>query len=145
MFLDYLTSLQLEFSPVDLVAQGVVKIAEYADKQSVFHLKHPQSIDLSAFFELAHKSGIFVEASEGAVFDARLQETVKKDGEEYIFEAFQSDLDGQGRLVYESNIQVRNNFTEWFLKKVGFEWKNIGEEYLKGYREYFRGLGYLNV
>lgn len=145
MFPDYLLSMKLEFSPVDLVARGIVKIAEYADRQCVFHLNYPQAIDFECFFESVRKSGIAVEAVEGEIFDARLQETAQNSGTKYIFEAFQNDMDEQGRLAYESNIRVKNDFTVWFLRKTGFEWKEIGAEYIMGYLEYFRRIGYFNV
>ena len=86
-----------------------------------------------------------METAEGAIFDAKLQEVAKNNRTEYIFEAFQNDINGQGRLAYESNICVKNDFTVWFLEKVGFKWKDIDEEYIKGYLEYFRRLGYLNI
>lgn len=145
IFPDYLSSIQLEFSPVDQVAQGIVKIAQCADRQCVFHLNHPRAIDFECFFESVRKSGIAVEAVEGEMFDARLQETAQNSGTEYIFEAFQNDMDEQGRLAYESNIRVKNDFTVWFLRKTGFEWKEIGVEYIMGYLEYFRRIGYFKV
>ena len=70
---------------------------------------------------------------------------MRNTGTEYIFEALQNDMDEQGRLVYDSNIRIVNDFTVWFLKKVGFEWNEIDMEYMKGYIDYFRGLGYLKV
>lgn len=54
-------------------------------------------------------------------------------------------MDGQGRLVYDSNIRIRNEFTVWFLEKTGFVWNEIDMEYIGGYLEYFRKLGYLEV
>lgn len=54
-------------------------------------------------------------------------------------------MDEQGRLVYDSNIRIMNDFTVWFLKKVGFEWNETDMEYIKGYIDYFRKIGYLEV
>lgn len=63
----------------------------------------------------------------------------------YIYEALQNDMDEDGKLVYDSNIRIENEFTLWFMKQVGFEWNEIDVTYLKGYLEYFRDLGYLEV
>ena len=60
----------------------------------------------------------------------------------YIYEALQNDLDDTGKLVYDSNIHIRNSFTVWFLEKLGFHWAKIDREYVEGYLNYFRDLDY---
>ena len=82
---------------------------------------------------------------DDATFKEALQQTIQNDGTEYIFEAFQNDMDEQGRLVYDSNIRIFNDFTMWFMEKLGFAWNEIDVEYMKGYVAYFRELGYLKV
>ena len=79
------------------------------------------------------------------VFNEALQQTMQESDTEYIYEAFQNDMDEQGRLVYDSNIRIMNEFTVWFLKKVGFEWCEVDVDYIRGYVEYFREIGYLKV
>lgn len=82
---------------------------------------------------------------DGDSFHQALRRTIRNRVTEYIFEAFQNDMDDQGRLLYDSNIHIENDFTVWFLKKLGFEWNEIDLEYIRGYVEYFRGIGYLEV
>lgn len=143
LFPDYLMSLYSEFSPIDLTAEGVVKIAQYANTQTVFHLNSNCPIYFTRFLEVLHELGIPMEVVDGNTFTRVLRGTIRDQGTEYIFEAFQNDMDEQGRLVYDSNIHIENDFTVWFLKKLGFEWNEIDKEYLRGYVEYFRGIGYL--
>lgn len=145
LFPDYLMYLYSEFSPVDLTAKGVVRIAQYANRQSVFHLNSNRPIYFDRFLEVVNELGISMEAVDGVAFYDALQRTIRDSGREYIFEAFQNDMDGQGQLIYDSNIRIENDFTVWFLKKVGFEWNEIDTEYIRGYIAYFREIGYLNV
>lgn len=145
LFPDYLMHLYSEFSPVDLTAEGVVKIAQYADRQTVFHLNSNRPIYFNRFLEVVHGLGISMEVVDGERFAGALRATVRDRVTEYIFEAFQNDMDGQGRLVYDSNIHIENDFTVWFLRKLGLEWNEINMEYIRGYVEYFRGIGYLRV
>ena len=145
LFPDYLMSLYAEFSPIDKTAEGIVKIAQYADKQCVFHLNSNKVIYFERFLEVVHKLGISMEVVSGAEFNRALQETIKKSNTEYIFEAFQNDMDEQGELVYDSNIRIKNDFTLWFLEKVGFEWNETDMEYISGYVDYVRKIGYLEV
>lgn len=145
LFPDYLMHLYSEFSPIDLTAEGIVKIAQYAGRQTVFHLYSNRPIYFDRFLEVVHELGIPMEVVEGVAFYRALRKTLRDEGTEYIFEAFQNDMDEQRRLVYDSNIHIANDFTMWFLKKVGFEWNEIDMEYIRGYIEYFRELGYLKV
>lgn len=145
LFPDYLMNLYAEFSPVDKTAEGVVKIAEYANKHSVFHLNSDRVIYFDRFLEVVHKLGISMKVVDAKTFNRDLQDTIQNSGTEYIFEAFQNDMDELGHLVYDSNIRLENDFTLWFLKKVGFEWNETDMEYISGYVDYFRKLGYLKV
>ena len=145
LFPDYLMNLYAEFSPIDKTAEGIIKIAQYADKQCVFHLNSNKVIYFERFLEMVHKLGISMDVVSGAEFNRALQETIKQSNTEYIFEAFQDDMDEKGRLVYDSNIRIKNEFTLWFLEKVGFEWNETDMEYISGYIDYFRKIGYLEV
>ena len=145
LFPDYLMNLYAEFSPIDKTAEGIIKIAQYADKQCVFHLNSNKVIYFERFLEMVHKLGISMDVVNGAEFNRALQETIKQSNTEYIFEAFQNDMDEQGKLVYDSNIRIKNEFTLWFLEKVGFEWNETDMEYISGYIDYFRKIGYLEV
>lgn len=145
MFPDYLLPLYAEFSPVDLTAQGVVKLAQYADKQCVFHLNSSRPVYFERLMEVLRELKIPMNVVPGDVFNRELQKTMKNAHTEYIFEALQNDMDKDGRLVYDSNIRINNDFTLWFLEQTGFWWEEIDREYLRGYIEYFRGLGYLEV
>ena len=145
LFPDYLMPLYSEFSPVDLTAEGIVKIALYAGRQNVFHLNSDRPIYFERFLEVIRKLGIPMDVVEGSKFHQALEKTVQSAGKEYIFQALQNDMDEQGRLVYDSNIRIMNEFTVWFLKQVGFRWNETDFEYIRGYVEYFRKLGYLEV
>ena len=145
LFPDYLLPLYTEFSPVDLTAEGIVKIAQYADGQNVFHLNSNRPIYYDRFLEILRQLEIPMKVLDGKAFYEKLRQTMKDMGTEYIYEALQNDMDEEGRLVYDSNIHIENEFTVWFLKLVGFEWNEIDYEYIRGYLEYFRKIGVLEV
>lgn len=145
MFPDYLMWQYAEFSPIDQTADGVVKIAQYADKQCVFHLNSNRPIYFERMLEVLKLLHVPMSVVDGEAFHSALQSTLKNTNTEYIFEAFQNDMDESGKLLYDSNIRICNDFTLWFLRQVGFEWNETDYEYIRGYVEYFRALGYLEV
>ncbi len=142
---DYLLSLYAEFSPIDQTAEGIVKIAQYADRQTVFHLNSNRGLYFDRMIKMLHTLGISMDVVEGNEFNRILQQLAKDSGTEYIYEAFQNDMDQDGKLVYDSNIHILNDFTVWFLEKLGFQWIEIDQIYMNGYIEYFRKLDYLEV
>ena len=142
---DYLLTLYAEFSPIDQTAEGIIKIAQYADKHTIFHLNNHRNLYFDRLVEILGALGIRMEVIGGTAFNGILQQLAKKADTEYIYEAFQNDMDESGKLVYDSNIHILNDFTVWFLRKCGFEWAEIDFEYVKGYVDYFRGLGYFEV
>lgn len=145
MIPSYLYSFPVEFSPIDQTADGVVRIAQYADDQCVFHLNSNRPIYFDRLVEVLNQLGYRMDVVSGEKFNRTLQNLAKNSKTEYIYEAFQNDMDENGQLVYDSNIRIKNDFTDWFMKKVGFEWAQIDFDYIKGYLEYFRNLGYFEV
>ena len=127
------------------IAACTARLAPYADKHTIFHLINHRNLYYDRLVEILGALGIRMEVIGGTAFNEILQQLAKKADTEYIYEAFQNDMDESGKLVYDSNIHILNDFTVWFLRKCGFEWAEIDFEYVKGYVDYFRGLGYFEV
>lgn len=138
-FPDYLTDYCLEFTPVDEAAAAVMAIARYADtEQKIFHINNPKVIFMDDFADCLSSLGYFVRFVGGKEFAMALRETA-------FFEAFIGDMDSYERLVYDRGIHVINDRTVQYLKKLGFEWSEIGQEYLRKYVEYFQRAGYFTL
>lgn len=142
---DYLLPIYAEFSPVDQTAEGIIKIAQYAENQSVFHLNNNRNLYFDRMIEVMHALGIKMDVVDGNHFAGILENLAKDPNFAYIYEALQNDMDEKGKLVYDTNIRILNNFTVWFMEKLGFEWAEIDFEYIRGYIHYFRSLGYVEV
>ena len=104
--------LYVEFSPIDETAEGVVRIVQYAEDKNVFHLNSNRPIisqDCTA--EVLKVLEIPMEVVGGTEFGRLLQEYAKYSETEYIYGAFQNDVDENGNLVYDSHIRIINDFT----------------------------------
>lgn len=143
IFPDYFMHYASEFSPIDKTAQAVIKVAQYADRQCVFHLGSNKEIEFEKLFGILKLIGIGVSIVSGDEFSRMLNDFLKSDLTRYIYETFQTDIDENGKLLYDSNIRIGKDFSIDFLQKVGFEWNDIDFDYISRYVEYFRKLGYL--
>ena len=140
---DYLMIDSIEFSPVDVTALGVVKLAEYATcEQSVFHLYNSKFLSFASAIHLFIENGIAMNVVDHACFIQALTRMLDEPGKEWIYEAFQNDMDHDGRLMYGQNHHIINEFTNRFLQEIGFEWPMIDSTYVSNYIKYFKDLGY---
>ena len=142
---DYLMPMYVEFSPVDMTALGIVKLAEYVDKENVLHLYSDKPLYFSKMIPMLKEYGISIITVDPSGFSRKLEETIHDPQRRYIYEAIQNDLDKDGHLLYDVSIHVKNEFTTLLLKQIGFEWKEPDDRYLRRYIDYFRGLEYFNV
>lgn len=142
VFPETLLPLYTEFSPVDETADGIVKIAEYAEEQNVFHLYSNKPLYFETFLALLRKLKIPMDVVSEKDFVKAAKAARQSSGKEFIYETLQNDLDAARKLQYESNIHVENDFTVRFLKQTGFSWSEIDGRYIREYIEYFRRLGY---
>lgn len=141
-FPDYLMHLYAEFSPVDDTAKAIVTIAEhFNNKFTVFNANNHKNLYFDKMFKLLEKLGITMHILDADSFIRKL----KNPEMQYVYEALVNDMDENGKLIYDSNIKIHNEFTVEYLKTLGFAWSDIDFAYMKGYVEYFRKIKYLNV
>ena len=142
---DYMMSLYTEFSPVDDTADAIVRIVRHFNmKHTVFHVYTDQNLYFDRMIEILKSLSIDVQVVESEIFAEQLKNTINQNRED-IYKAFLNDMTAEGKLNYESNIHIQNEFTIEYLKQLGFEWTKIDYEYIKGYLDYFKNLGYLEV
>ncbi len=142
---DYLINedMYVEFTPIDEAAQAIMLLVRHFDpERTVFHINSTKVVYLDKLMEYFTILGYPLRAVPGDEFTAALRETAKQAGMEHIFETFINDMDEQDHLNYDSNIRIRNAYTEEYLHRLGFSWGEIGLEYLRKYTEYFRKIGY---
>ncbi|MCI8597638.1 MAG: amino acid adenylation domain-containing protein, partial [Lachnospiraceae bacterium] len=144
MFPDYLMELYLEFTPVDEAASALMTIARhFSTEQTVFHLNSPKVVYMDRLDTYFERLGYPLKIVSGERFTDALRKTAEQEGMEFIFETFINDLDSNDRIIYDSKIQIENDFTVQYLKRLGFEWADIDLDYLKKYVTFFQKVGYL--
>jgi len=144
MFPEYLMDLYAEFTPIDEAASAVMTIARHFNtEQTVFHINSIKVVYFDKLFQIFNDLGFKVDFVSGPVFTEALRKTAEQTGTAHIFETFINDMDKNNRLVYDSNIRIENDFTVQYLRSLGFEWSDIGMDYLRKYVTYFKTIGYM--
>lgn len=146
VFPEYLIkdTMYAEFTPIDEASNAVMTITRnFNTDQTVFHINSTKVVHFDKLFEIFNNLDMNVNIVDGTTFTKTLRETTKRAGMEHIFETFINDMDDNDQLNYDSNIRIENEFTVEYLRQLGFEWSNIGIDYLRKYVEYFKKIGYL--
>ena len=146
VFPDYLIrdTMYAEFTPVDEAARAVMTIARhFSTAQTVFHINSTKTVPFDRLLAFFRALGRDVKIVDGDTFTAALRRSADAAGTAHIFETFINDMDTDDRLRYDSNIRIENEFTVAYLHRLGFDWADIGIDYLRQYLDYLTQIGYL--
>lgn len=139
---DYLLTGYGEFTPVDYVAKAIVKVAKVPDATyTVLHLYNTNHLPMKRFIELLNQYGLKMEILPERDFLKAVDLALNTD--ETILSGIINDFDKNKKLVYDSNIILKSDFTNEFLSTLSFTWCKIGKVYLFRYLDYLKNLGYL--
>lgn len=94
LFPDYLMQLYSEFSPIDLTAGDRKGCAVRGQSDSVPPKQRPIYFD--RFLEVVDELDISMKVVDGDSFTQALRGIIRNRVTEYIFEAFQNDMDDRG-------------------------------------------------
>lgn len=141
-FPDYLMHLYGEFSPVDSTAEAIVKImSHFNQRHTIFNVNSHKVLYFDKMFEFLRGLNIDINVVTGIEFLQKLKLSKFK----YAYKTLINDMDDNGKLIYDSNIRIHNEFTVKYLENLGFEWPDSNFDYIKNYIEYFRNINYLKV
>ena len=134
----------LELTPIDKAAQVIVLLTMYANKKNrIFHVYNNKFIEVKRFINAIEKNyNKIINILSDEEFSKKLKELLKEKNE-LILQGIAADLNENETVNYGSNIKLNCDFTTHFLKKVGFEWNEIDEEYLKNMFMYLRKIKFI--
>lgn len=135
----------LEFSPVDEVAKAITIICKTGGvKQIVYHVFNEHTLNFRKFLSICNKLGFIIVPISNELFKEKLFAYAEKYDKSMILQALIGIMDKEGNFKLSNCIHVSNSITCTFLKEVGFEWRQIDENYLKNYLNYFANLNYFD-
>jgi len=129
--------LTYEFSPVDLTAQAVIKLAQHDHPDfSVFHVYNHREIPFSQLIEILKLAPTTLEA-----FINEVKQAANNPEQVHIYEAFLDFIHGQDQHFSQSTDALSNDFSMWYLRQIGFDWSDVDAKYIEAYVDYFREIG----
>lgn len=140
---EYLSDIYLEFTPIDEAAKAVMTlISHFREDRNIFHINSTKVVYMERFIDIMAKLGKDIRLVSEEEFLRLFHRSAKSDSTKYLYETFINDMDKDEKLVYDSNIRIDNRFTEHYLNRLGFDWGEIGIDYLQRYIEWFIRIDY---
>ena len=140
---DYLLDSYIEFTPVDICAEAIVKLTMYKNPFTIFHLYNDNHITFRELKRIFDKLNIPINIVSENDFNKKVQLFSKDSKTKNIIAGIINDFGKDGKLNYYTNIKIKNEFTNKFLKNIYFRWPKIGEKYINKYIIYLKSIGYI--
>ena len=141
----YLLNHSIELTPVDLASEAIIKILNHKSNCNLFHIYDTKLMPIKLLFDtMSEKLNIDILGVSDTMMKDIITGILADNNRKDLLAGIIYDLDDNKNLIYTSNIRLNSNFTEKYLNKLGFRWKNIDKDYIIKYINYFIKIHYIN-
>lgn len=137
-----MVDMDMEFTPIDLVADAIVRLATHTNKQVVYHVYNSNHAKLYKLIDSLEKFRIKIKILEDNEQKNRINKLLKNKQAEKI-NGILIDINSEKDVAYFSNIHIDSKETIIALKKLGFSWPIIEQDYIDKYFKYLRKIKFI--
>ena len=134
----------IELTPVDLASDAIVKILNHNSKCSVFHIYNTKLLPVTLLVETLKSLNYDILPMSNDMFASLLTGILADNNKKDILSGIIYDLDESKKLIYTYDVRLHATFTEEYLKHLSFNWKDIDENYIIKYMNYFKKINFIN-
>ncbi|MCI8482443.1 MAG: amino acid adenylation domain-containing protein [Clostridia bacterium] len=126
---DSLLNNYIEFSPVDYVADAIIRSIENVNIDiNILHIYNQNHVFMKDLLLMLSDYDIKVVSNN--IFKDIVKNTLHDSQKSASIAYILNDFDKDYNLIYHSNIKIKNAFSKCLLEKVGFNWPIIDKEYI---------------
>ena len=128
---DYVVNESLEYTPIDYAAKAVIKlVTHYNLNNRIFHIYDPKYVPIRKLLKIARRHNCNIKVTPEKIFKERVKEILDKEDEEDLLKSLINDLDNDLHLDYKTDIILKSEFSNNYLRKTFFRWPRISEKYI---------------
>ncbi len=143
-FPKYLLQHAIELTPVDLATEAIIRILNHSSNCNVFHIYDTKLLTIKLLMQtLKDNLNIDMLPVSDIMMRDILTGILADNNRKNILSGIIYDLDDNKNLIYTSNIRLNSNFTEKYLKNLGFKWKKINKKYIIKYMNYLKKVNFI--
>lgn len=138
-----LLDFNVEFTPIDLAAKAICLLATTSKEFNTYHLFNHNHIVMSKLDKILSKLGYKLKHITKKQMTELIEFYSNQDNGYEMVQGIIQDLNRDKELDYTPNTIIKSDFTIDVLKKLGFEWPEIDEEYITKYIDYLKKIDFL--
>lgn len=131
--------LHIEMTPVDYAAKAILDICYTQTKNTVYHIFNDNYIPMEEMLSLLKKINLDIDV----VNEEKIKDIISSNLKENpnLVNGIIMDINDENSISYHTNIIPKSDFTKEVLKKIGFTWPKIDNEYFYNFLEYLKKYG----
>ena len=139
-----LTKELLEFTPVDICADAIVKLLyNYDVSKRVFHVFNNNYIKASHMMKILTKLGYKTDSLDGIDFKNNILKFAKSEHKDNIIKSIINLLDDKNGISFSPSIIELNEISNSYLAELGFNWPKVDTAYIKKIVDYMKNNNYI--
>lgn len=131
-----------DFSPIDKVAESILRLSETDGKFTLFHCANAHEVQMGDIIEAMNRYGFPIEIVSDAEFTAKLNEAIADEKRSMLVSGLLTYSSSDSRL--RRYIKTDNTFSIKALYRLGFKWPITDEAYLMRVMESLDSLGFFD-
>ena len=140
---DYLLNVNLDFTPVDICSQAILKIANTNINYSTFHIINNNIVSMNFLLNVFKKQSFKINAVSEDDFTKIFEKIRRTPSKQDLIIGIMQDWIRDKGFKYNYNVVFNSDFTNKYLESIGFTWPIIDEAYFIKYLNYFKNVGYI--
>ncbi len=138
---EYMLHNKLEFTPVDYAAKSVCKIITHkTDSNRVFHLCNQKTVTVSRCLRVLKKLNYPIEVLPEKEFIDKINNMLENEETKDLLKIIIDDFDENMHIQYNTEMEIKSNFTIKYLIKSLFIWPRITNAYLVNFVKVLRRI-----
>ncbi len=143
-FPKYLLDHAIEFTPVDLCADAIIKILQHNSPCTTFHIYDPNLLPIKVLYDTLTKRGIEMMPVSNEMMSYIITGILNDDSKKSMISGIIQDIDNKKQFAYISKIGLNADFTVQYLNKLGFNWAFFDSSYINKCFDYFEKINFIN-
>lgn len=145
---EHMLNQHIEFTPVDYCAKAIVLLSKDASSDNkIYHLYNHNLTSINHILKIGQELGTTMDIVDKQAFKNFIlnisQNNPLSSSLMGIVNDFNINMSSSLEIDYDFSVNIKSNFTQNTLSRLGFEWPIITDEYIRKILFYMKGINFI--